>query len=220
MISRPPETKTNVPLALGTLSFAVCFAAWGLIAAFAPRFRDTLSSFRHAGRSAGSGASVAWFSRQASCRHAGGPFWRRGSSSPILMLCAASRRCLTPMAHTYQQLLVGGFFLGLAGSSFAVGVGFVSRWFTAGTARRRARHLWPRQYRPVGGRIPRAAARALARLAERLSRHGRPAGRMGGRLLAVRAQRARNGAGQRVSARCWRCLRASASPGHCPPFIS
>ena len=27
-------------LALGTISFTVCFAAWGLIGAFAPRFRD------------------------------------------------------------------------------------------------------------------------------------------------------------------------------------
>src|SRR5262245_61814130 len=27
-------------LALGTVSFAVCFAAWGLISAFAPRFRE------------------------------------------------------------------------------------------------------------------------------------------------------------------------------------
>src|SRR6516225_11172025 len=27
-------------LALGTFSFAVCFAAWGLISAFAPRFRE------------------------------------------------------------------------------------------------------------------------------------------------------------------------------------
>ena len=26
---------------LGTISFMVCFAAWGLIAAFAPRFRET-----------------------------------------------------------------------------------------------------------------------------------------------------------------------------------
>ena len=28
-------------VALGTISFTVCFAAWGLIAAFAPRFRET-----------------------------------------------------------------------------------------------------------------------------------------------------------------------------------
>ena len=27
-------------IALGTISFTVCFAAWGLIGAFAPRFRE------------------------------------------------------------------------------------------------------------------------------------------------------------------------------------
>lgn len=35
----PPQA--NRQLALGTASFAVCFAAWGLISAFAPRFRET-----------------------------------------------------------------------------------------------------------------------------------------------------------------------------------
>src|SRR6478672_12696524 len=38
-----PRSVTRIgllPLALGTISFAVCFAAWGLIAAFAPRFRE------------------------------------------------------------------------------------------------------------------------------------------------------------------------------------
>ena len=29
-------------LALGTVSFAICFAAWGLISAFAPKFREML----------------------------------------------------------------------------------------------------------------------------------------------------------------------------------
>src|ERR1700694_2795363 len=28
-------------IALGTVSFTVCFTAWGLIGAFAPRFRET-----------------------------------------------------------------------------------------------------------------------------------------------------------------------------------
>src|SRR5450432_915407 len=37
----PSERNGLLPLLLGTVSFAVCFAAWGLIAAFAPRFRDT-----------------------------------------------------------------------------------------------------------------------------------------------------------------------------------
>src|SRR6185437_4266040 len=35
---------------------------------------------------------------------------------------------LVPKAATFQQLIWMGFFLGLAGSSFAVGVGYVSRW--------------------------------------------------------------------------------------------
>ena len=32
--------QPNLQPALGTLSFTVCFAAWGLISAFAPRFRE------------------------------------------------------------------------------------------------------------------------------------------------------------------------------------
>src|SRR3954454_8913168 len=39
-----PNTRPNTrPLVLGTLSFAVCFMAWGLISAFAPRFREMFS---------------------------------------------------------------------------------------------------------------------------------------------------------------------------------
>src|ERR1700745_3765703 len=33
-------SRANLQLALGTLSFTICFAAWGLISAFAPRFRE------------------------------------------------------------------------------------------------------------------------------------------------------------------------------------
>src|SRR5262245_3573226 len=32
--------RPSVQLTFGTISFAVCFAAWGLISAFAPRFRE------------------------------------------------------------------------------------------------------------------------------------------------------------------------------------
>ena len=34
-----PQNSARVNLALGTISFTVCFAAWGLISAFAPAFR-------------------------------------------------------------------------------------------------------------------------------------------------------------------------------------
>ena len=33
----------NKQLALGTISFAVCFCAWGLVGAFAPAFREHFS---------------------------------------------------------------------------------------------------------------------------------------------------------------------------------
>src|SRR5262252_10549436 len=34
------DSRPNLQLVLGTASFAICFAAWGLISAFAPRFRE------------------------------------------------------------------------------------------------------------------------------------------------------------------------------------
>src|SRR5207344_1507735 len=34
------NTRPGLQLALSTISFAVCFTAWGLISAFAPRFRE------------------------------------------------------------------------------------------------------------------------------------------------------------------------------------
>jgi NNP family nitrate/nitrite transporter-like MFS transporter len=49
---------------------------------------------------------------------------------PVLFLGLVGYRSLT-------ALLIGGFFLGVAGTSFAVGVPFVNAWFPAG------RRGWP-----------------------------------------------------------------------------
>src|SRR5262249_28041129 len=57
-------------------------------------------------------------------------FGGRGVFS-LLMLAVAVPIWLVPQAASYRSLLAAGFFLGLAGSSFAIGVGFVSRWFSA-----------------------------------------------------------------------------------------
>ena len=40
-MSAAKSQNASVQLCLGTLSFVVCFAAWGLISSFAPRFRET-----------------------------------------------------------------------------------------------------------------------------------------------------------------------------------
>ena len=127
---RSAERNSLLPLTLGTTSFAVCFAAWGLIAAFAPRFRDT---FHLSATQAGLMVAVPVLLGSLARLPVGmlaDRFGGRLVFSLLMLLCAVPA-FLTPMAETYPQLLVGGFFLGLAGSSFAVGVGFISRWFSA-----------------------------------------------------------------------------------------
>ena len=131
-MSSPNSTERNglLPLALGTISFAICFVAWGLIAAFAPRFRDT---FHLSATQAALMVAVPVLLGSLARLPVGMLADRFGGRLvfSVLMLLSAIPAFLTPMARTYDQLLVGGFFLGLAGSSFAVGVGFVSRWFSA-----------------------------------------------------------------------------------------
>src|SRR5262249_5986978 len=48
----------------------------------------------------------------------------------VLMFFVALPVALVPVATGYRNLLLVAFLLGMAGSSFAVGVGFVSRWFS------------------------------------------------------------------------------------------
>ena len=127
---QPSEQNGLLPLLLGTVSFAVCFAAWGLIAAFAPRFRD---SFHLSATQAALLVSVPVLLGSLARLPVGMLADRFGGRLvfSLLMLLCSIPAFLTPTVHTYPELLLGGFFLGLAGSSFAVGVGFVSRWFSA-----------------------------------------------------------------------------------------
>ena len=50
---------------------------------------------------------------------------------PILMAAVAIPVWIAPQQSSYSNLLIVAFFLGLAGSSFAIGVGYVSRWTPA-----------------------------------------------------------------------------------------
>lgn len=117
----------GIQLGLGTISFVVCFAAWGLISAFAPRFRETfsLSATQTALLVAipvllGSLARIPM--GMLTDLHGGRMIFS------ILMVVSAIPVVWASAASSYGMLLAAAFFLGLAGSSFAVGVGFVSRW--------------------------------------------------------------------------------------------
>ncbi|HEY7215569.1 MAG TPA: MFS transporter, partial [Thermoanaerobaculia bacterium] len=118
-------------LALGTISFAVSFAAWGLISAFAPRFRELFSL---------SGTQTALLIAVPVLLGSLGRFPvglladRLGGRTvfTVLLLLIAVPVWLVPGAASYRELLAIAFFLGLAGSAFPVGVGYVSRWTSPG----------------------------------------------------------------------------------------
>lgn len=124
-ISKPPSLVRH--LALGTLSFAISFAVWGLISAFAPRFRDLFAL---------SGTQTALLVALPVLLGSVGRFPiglladRFGGRAvfSVLLVLTAIPAWLVPTARSYEDLLTIAFFLGIAGSAFPVGVGYVSRW--------------------------------------------------------------------------------------------
>jgi MFS transporter, NNP family, nitrate/nitrite transporter len=116
-------------LLLGTVSFTVCFAAWGLISAFAPHFRQ---QFHLSATQSALLVAVPVLLGALARLPIGMLADRFGGRSvfTVLMFFVAVPVALVPAATTYRNLLIIGFLLGLAGSSFAVGVGYVSRWFS------------------------------------------------------------------------------------------
>jgi NNP family nitrate/nitrite transporter-like MFS transporter len=117
-------------LVLGTLSFAVCFAAWGLISAFAPRFREMFSL---TGTQTALLVAVPVLLGSLGRLPVGMLADRFGGRAVFtaVMLMVAVPAWLVPQADSYGHLLAVAFFLGIAGSSFPVGVGYVSRWTPA-----------------------------------------------------------------------------------------
>jgi len=117
-------------LTLGTLSFGVCFAAWGLISAFAVVFRER---FRLTGTQTALLVAVPVLLGALARLPMGILADRFGPRRVFatLMISVSAPVFLVPDAANYSVLLVTAFFLGLAGSSFSVGVSYVSGWSPA-----------------------------------------------------------------------------------------
>ena len=117
-------------LALATVGFAVNFWAWALLSPLGPRFKDGLglSSFQQSLLVAVPVVvgSLGRIPVGALTDRYGGrvmfPLVSAATVVPVLYLGLAGHSSLT-------ALLVGGFFLGVGGTAFAVGVPFVSAWF-------------------------------------------------------------------------------------------
>ncbi|QIN84568.1 MFS transporter [Rubrobacter tropicus] len=116
-------------LVLSTLAFALCFSVWGLVAPLAPQFQELyrLSSTQISVVIATPMLLGALF------RIPMGLLTDRFGGRmvfPVLMLILIVPVLFVGiLGGSFAGLLFWGFFLGLAGSSFAVGVPFVSKWF-------------------------------------------------------------------------------------------
>ena len=120
----------NLMLGLATVGFALNFWAWALISPLGPKLKDSLhlTSFQQALI-----VAVPVIVGALGRIPVGALTDRLGGR---VMFPAVSFAAIIPVlylglsGHTsFGGLLVGGFFLGIAGTSFAVGVPFVSAWF-------------------------------------------------------------------------------------------
>jgi MFS transporter, NNP family, nitrate/nitrite transporter len=127
---KPAHDRRTLMLSLATAGFAINFWAWALLSPLGPLFKDSLglSAFQQALLVAvpvvvGSlgripvGALTDRFGGRAMF-----PAISLITIVPVLFLGLAGHGSLV-------ALLVGGFFLGLGGTAFAVGVPFVNAWF-------------------------------------------------------------------------------------------
>src|SRR5512135_1859950 len=118
----------NLMLAVATIGFAVNFWAWALLSPLATKFTTVLhlSSFQQSVLVAvpvvvGSLGRIPVGAL--TDRFGGRVMFPLVSFATIVPILFLSR------FQSYAALLVGGFFLGIAGTAFAVGVPFVNAWF-------------------------------------------------------------------------------------------
>jgi NNP family nitrate/nitrite transporter-like MFS transporter len=126
MVSRKPM----VMLALATLGFAVNFWAWALLSPLGPRYKELLDlSGSQQALIVAVPVIVGALGRipvGALTDRFGGrvmfPLVSVSTIVPVLFIGLAGQKSLA-------TLLVGGFFLGIGGTVFAVGIPFVTAWF-------------------------------------------------------------------------------------------
>src|SRR5688572_6988296 len=125
-----PSSSPARALVLATASFAVSFAAWGLVGGLASVFTSLYSLT--ASQTALLVAVPVLLGSLA--RLPMGMLTDRFGGRLVfaaLLLFSALAAFLVPLTTSYPALLLAAFLIGMPGSSFAVGAAFVSRWTPA-----------------------------------------------------------------------------------------
>jgi MFS transporter, NNP family, nitrate/nitrite transporter len=120
-------------LALATIGFAVNFWAWALISPLGPMFRDSGALGALTESDVALLVAVPVLVGSLGRILVGALTDRYGGRVMFPMISAVTILPILFIAFvaldSYTLLLVGGFFLGIAGTAFAVGVPFVNAWF-------------------------------------------------------------------------------------------
>lgn len=126
--SAVPRPDARRALAVATFGFLMLFWAWGLLAPMAPDYRDLLDL---SPVQVSLVAAVPVFLGSLARIPLGAATDRFGGRRVFTVLAFAVVLPLLFLAtvETFPPLLVGAFFLGVSGASFAVGVPFVTAWF-------------------------------------------------------------------------------------------
>ena len=126
----PPVASSGRNLALATVSFTLSFAAWGLVGGLAPVFTALYSL---TGSQTALLVAVPVLLGSLARLPMGMLTDRFGGRLVFTALLAFSSLAafVVPLTASYPALLVAGFLIGMAGSSFAVGAAFVSRCTSA-----------------------------------------------------------------------------------------
>jgi NNP family nitrate/nitrite transporter-like MFS transporter len=118
-------------LTLATAAFLLCFSAWGMLAPLAPKLEDRLG-LSNTQTAVMIAVPVVLGSL---LRIPLGALTDRFGGRKLfaaMLLYSALPPLLVGFADSYALLLVAGFFLGVSGAAFAIGVPFVSEWYPPG----------------------------------------------------------------------------------------
>lgn len=128
-VPQRPSREAYVALVLATLAFTLCFAVWGLIAPLAPQFQQDY------------GLSNTQISVVIATPVILGSLFRipmglltdrfggRKVFTALMLFVILPAAGIGFLGGSFAGLIFWGFLLGIAGSSFAVGIPYVSKWF-------------------------------------------------------------------------------------------
>src|SRR6476469_4719535 len=122
--------QSYINLALATLAFAVAFTAWGLVSPLASQIQKDLGL----DNTATSVLIAIPVLLGSLLRIPMGILTDRFGGRKMftgLLLFTILPVAFMGTANSFWTYVLGGLFLGAAGSSFAIGVPFVNRWFSA-----------------------------------------------------------------------------------------